>query len=222
MTFSEWRDRLISMVTGIPERIIKHGGYDDATYTKITKAIKIFEGKKFFHEYMPGYSLDKITALYKKYKIKEDIQAAFFDYIKEPESTSINTQRKEYQILGDVATRLKDLSGDLNIPFVTAVQLNRQGDIADSDRIARYGDIVSFWMAQETSVLETYGGKCGPYKLVIKDSRRGGGTGDTGIGYNFFKEMLFIKEVPADRQLFNFKDGVAHNEGSSSYDEQFF
>lgn len=220
MTFPEWRNRLIACAAGVPERVVKRGGYDDETYSRIMRALKHFEGKKFFHEYMPGYSIDKITALYKKYKIKENISAAFFDYIKEPESSSINAQRKEYQVLGDVATRLKDLAGDLNIPFITAIQLNRQGDIADSDRVARYGDVISFWMTQDKEKLESTQKRCGSYKLVIKDSRRGGGTNEDGIGFYFWKEMLRIREVPPDRQLFNFKEGEVHNEGTEEYNEE--
>jgi replicative DNA helicase len=221
MTFPEWRDRLIACITGIPERTIKHGGYDDEMYAKIKRAIKVFENKKFYHEYMPGYSIDKITALYKKYKMKEDIAVAFFDYIKEPQfSASASAQRKEYQILGDVATRLKDLAGSLDIPFVAAAQVNRQGDIADSDRIARYGDVIAFWMTQDEKLMEEHQKKIGGYKLVIKDSRRGGGTSDDGIGYYFWKDRLRIREVPPDRQLFNYEEGEVTNYGTADDEEE--
>ena len=220
MNFKQFRDRLIASVAGVDERIIKHGGFDDDTYNRIRKAMKTIEGKKLFHEYMPGYAVDKITALYKKFKIKEDIQAGFFDYIKEPDSSSVDRQRKEYQILGDVTTRLKDLSGDLDIPFATAIQLNRQGDVADSDRVARYGDIISFWMYQEEKALEETQKRCGSHKLIIKDSRRGGSTTDDGIGFYFFKEALRIKEVPADRQLFNYTADKIYSHGSSENEEE--
>ena len=215
MTYPEWRDRLISCVTGIPERTIKHGGYDDKTFDKLMRKVdKAMVGSKLFHEYMPGYSIDKLSALYKKYKIKEDIQVGFFDYIKEPESSSIDKQRKEYQVLGDVTTRLKDLAGDLAIPFVTAIQLNRQGDIADSDRVARYGDVITYWLNQEQADMEQHNYNGGSFKLVIKDSRRGGTTDNKGIGYYFFKERLEIKEVPADKQLTDFSKDVINHDSS--------
>jgi len=222
MTYPEWRDRLIAGVTGIPERTIKHGGYNDETYDKLMKSVeRVILGKKLYHEYMPGYSIDKLSALYKKYKIKEDIQVGFFDYIKEPDSTSVDRQRKEYQILGDVTTRLKDLAGDLNIPFITAIQLNRQGDIADSDRVARYGDVVSYWLNQDKEEIDERGGGGGTYKLVIKDSRRGGTTDSKGIAYYFFGERLSIKEVPADRQPTDFTKSKTYNEyDGANYEDQ--
>ena len=209
MTFKEWRDRVLAIISGVQERIIKHGGFKNnkEVYERVINAAKYLKKSKLFHHYLPGYNLEKISALYKKYKFKEDIKLAIFDYIKEPESSSINASRKEYQILGDVTTRLKDLSGQLDIPFLAAVQINRSGDVADSDRVARYGDIVAFWelrslkAAEEESVdLDVVG----HYALNIKDSRRGGVTGDWGIGFKFKKTKLKIIEVEQENQVEQF------------------
>jgi replicative DNA helicase len=217
MTFGEWRDRALAIMSGVEERKIKHGGYTDEQYTQIMKALKIIERGKLFHEYMPGYSVDRLVALYKKYKIKENIGLIIFDYLKEPDSSSVDRQRKEYQILGDVTSKLKDLAGELNIPALTAVQLNRSGDVADSDRIARYGDIVAFWQTRTDQELDDGGGhqNVGTHKLVIKDTRRGGSTNEHGIGFNFWKKQIRIGEVPADRQFFNNFDGDVINADSA-------
>ena len=145
--------------------------------------------------------------MYKKYKFKEDIQLAVFDYIKEPDSTSVEAGRKEYQILGDVTTKLKDLSGQLNIPFLAAVQVNRAGDVADSDRVARYGDIVAFWGLRDKKRADEEGwdlDEIGHYGLSIRDTRRGGGTSELGIGFKFKKTKLRILEVPKMNQVENF------------------
>lgn len=215
LSFEEFRSRTLSTISGVKERDIKHGGYDDATYNRLLKAKRIIDKGKLFHEYMPGYSVDKLVALYKKYKHKEDIGLIVFDYIKEPDSTSIDRQRKEYQVLGDVTTKLKDLAGQLKIPAITAVQLNRDNDIADSDRIARYADVICLWGPRTDKELEAGGMGCGTHKLMIKDTRRGGATSEEGIGYNLFKEFLRVKEVGIDKQYFtNFQKTI--NAGSAS------
>jgi hypothetical protein len=214
LSFNEWRTRALSTVSGVKEREIKHGGYDDLTYGHLKKASRLVKKGKLFHEYMPGYSVDKLVALYKKYRHKENIGLIVFDYLKEPDSTSIDRQRKEYQILGDVTTKLKDLAGQLDIPALTAVQLNRDNDIADSDRIARYADVICVWGTRDDKEAEAGGVNCGTHKLVIKDTRRGGATSDEGIGYNFFKEFLKIKEVPADKQYFNNFEKVVNHDGA--------
>lgn len=221
LSFPEWRSRTLSTISGVKERDIKHGGYDDIQYSKLMKASALIDKGKLFHEYMPGYSVDKLVALYKKYKHKEKIGLIVFDYLKEPDSSSVDKQRKEYQILGDVTTKLKDLAGQLNIPALTAVQLNRTNDIADSDRIARYADVICFWGDRSEEEIQEGGLSCGSHKLVIKDTRRGGATSNYGIGYMFFKEFLKIREVPIDRQYFANFDKVINEDSATkgvSYD----
>lgn len=219
LSFPEWRSRALATISGVKERDIKHGGYTDVQYSRLMKAKTLIDKGKLFHEYMPGYSVDKLVALYKKYKHKEKIGLIVFDYLKEPESSSIDSQRKEYQVLGDVTTKLKDLSGQLNIPALTAVQLNRSNDIADSDRIARYADVVCFWGERSTEELKTGGDGSGTHKLAIKDTRRGGATSSEGIGYMFHKESLQITEVPIDRQYFHNFDKVVNVDSADSTTE---
>jgi replicative DNA helicase len=221
LSFKEWRSRALSTISGIKERDIKHGGFDDITYGRLRKAVRLIDESKgkLFHEYMPGYSVDKLVALYKKYKQKEKIGLILFDYLKEPDSSSVDRQRKEYQVLGDVTTKLKDLAGQLDIPALTAVQLNRSNDIADSDRIARYADVIAFWSDRDPEEIEEGGYDCGTHKLVIKDTRRGGATSETGIGYMFFKDHLKIREVPIDKQYFsNFEKIVNADSAADSGD----
>ena len=220
MSFEEWRDRVISGMTGIREREIKHGGYSDQQYkTIVNKCIKVVEKGKLFHENMPGYTVDKITALYKKYKFKENLGAGIFDYIKEPK-LSDGRERKEYQLLGDVTTRLKDLSIQLDIPFIVATQLNRSNDIADSDRIARYADIVMYWALRTEDEIDksAHGG----HKLIIKDSRRGGSTTEEGIAYYFNKECLRIREVPVDKQIIQYTGEVMDVGSTVGDDDDLF
>lgn len=217
MSYGEWRDRAIACISGVKEREFKHGGYDDVAYERLCKAAQLVDKTKIFHEKMPGYSVDKLVALYKKYKIKEDIGLIVFDYLKEPDSSSVDRQRKEYQILGDVTTKLKDLAGILDIPALTAVQLNRSDDIADSDRIARYADVICHWMIRSKEEVDEAGKDAGLYKLVIKDSRRGGETNEHGIGFNFFKERAEIKEVPIEQQYFSQFDNVVNVDSASNY-----
>jgi replicative DNA helicase len=202
LTYSEWQTRSLAAISGIKERDIKHGGYNDYQLKRLQESTELIKTGKLFHQYMPGYSIDKIVSVCKKYKMKENIGLIIFDYLKEPDLSTSDPNRKEYQLLGDVTTKLKDLSGILNIPVLTAVQLNRQNDIADSDRIARFGDIISIWSTRTGDEKDEGGPDCGNYKLVIKDTRRGGSTSDKGIGFWFFKQWLTIKEVAPHQQIF--------------------
>lgn len=202
LTYMEFKTRALSIMSGVPERNIKHGGYSNEDYARIKNAQRVISKGKLFHKYMPGYSVDKVVALCKKYKLREDIGLIVFDYLKEPDLSSTDGDRKEYQLLGDITTKLKDLSGILDVPALTAVQLNRQNDIADSDRIARFGDIIALWQFRTEEEKKICGVEGGQYKLVIKDTRRGGSTPKEGIGYTFFRNRILIREVPPADQVF--------------------
>jgi len=228
MDFDQWRSRILAMLSNVPERKIKHGGYTEEEYGRLKLAASIIKKGKLFHEFMPGYSLDKLTALYNKYKHIENIELAIFDYIKAPSRADFKN-KKEYQILGDVTTTLKDLAGELEIPFLCANQINRQNDIADSDRILRYSDVVMFFKPktkEEFDKVHPFEKDYGNYKLVITDSRRGGTTPDEGIGYYFLKRLLKIEEAP--KQLIDYdnyvskeKDEIMFVEDESSIEEVF-
>ena len=110
------------------------------------------------------------------------------------------------------------MAGQLDIPALTAVQLNRDNDIADSDRIARYADVICIWGGRDNKEMETGGYDCGSHKLVIKDTRRGGATSEEGIGYHFFKEFLKVREVAIDKQYFANFDKVVNADSASNYE----
>jgi replicative DNA helicase len=184
------------MISGVPERRVKHGGYSEQEYYNIQQAQKLIKQGKFFHEYMPGYSVDRLMALYKKYKYVENIELAIFDYIKAPSGANFK-EKKEYQLLGDVTTALKDLAGELNVPVLCANQINRQDDIADSDRILRYADVLIFFKKKKKEDIDKVGLAGGTYKLIVTDSRRGGTTTEDGIGYEFRKTNLQLWEAEA-------------------------
>jgi replicative DNA helicase len=210
MGFGQWRDRILSSMSGVPERVVKHGGYTSEDYEKLKRAASIMEKGKLFHEYMPGYTVDKLSALYKKYKLKHDIGLMVFDYIKEPDSRSVDARRKEYQILGDVTTKLKDLTGSLNIPCLTAVQLNRDEKVADSDRIVRYADTIMEWKYKTKEEVEAKGIQGGQFKLVVRETRRGGMTPEEGIGYLFRKSWLNIAEAEPQEQIIDYSNKIVN------------
>jgi replicative DNA helicase len=204
MSFDEWRGRMLSILSGVPERRVKHGGYTEQEYFNLQQAEKLIDKGKFFHEYMPGYSIEKLTAIYNKYKYVENIGLAVFDYIKEPREG--NRDRKEYQIIGDVTTALKDMAGELDIPFLCANQLSREGNIADSDRVLRYADVLMFFKPRNREEIEAGGLEGGGFKLVITNSRRGGTTPEEGIGFDFVKTSLQISESRVQLIDYNSKE----------------
>ena len=202
--------RVLSRLTKIPEKRIKRGQLNDGEKEIIALASKALHTKgKYFHKYMPGFTLEAVVALIKKYHTKYGIGLAVFDYIKAGAQEDFSTI-KEYQLLGNTTIALKDLAGTLNIPILAAVQRNRSGDIADSDRIARYGDVIIILEEKTKDEIDKLGFQGGLHKLVVKYSRRGGETPIEGIGVHFRKSILSLQE--ADEQLIDYSEADALEE----------
>jgi replicative DNA helicase len=190
----KFRTRLVSHVSRVPERRILHGKVNEREKRLVEMGIDIAERGNFFHQYLPGFSVDQVISLFKMYKAKFGIELGIFDYIKMPSNADTRSQ-KEHQILGDLTTRLKDLAGQLNIPIICAAQVNRSGEVADSDKIERYCDCVMIFDYKSDKEIEATGIKGGRHKLVIRRTRGGGETPKEGISINFNKPILTLREA---------------------------
>lgn len=204
MTNEEWNLRHLAMLSGVEERSLTNMNLNDLDRQRVEVAATKIKDKKITHYYMPGLELDKIISVVNRFYKMENIGLVILDYIKEPDSSAGTRNRNEYQLLGDLTTLLKNLAGKLNIPILTAAQLNQQGKIADSYKILRYADVICYWDRRSDDELTNGGGRerCGNFKLIIGDSRRGGTTPMEGIGYKFYKRTLSVYEVPIDDQYF--------------------
>lgn len=224
----EVQNRLLSHVSSVPVRAIENGKYIlnekfdarvNAAYDKLDKGLML-------HRYYPGYSIDGLISLARKYYARDGIGAVFFDYIKMPESNSRDA--KETQILGQVTTALKDLAGTLNIPVITAAQMKRASnsdksgpktlysdqDVGDSDKIGRYCDTLLALARKSQKEIEEDGMDCGTHRIQVLLAR-GGGTLYRGIDINCHFPTLTMS------QSRNQSNGIPNFEGESDIKTQW-
>jgi replicative DNA helicase len=196
MPTKEVQTRLLSHVSAVPERAIVNGKFinNESQNRRVNAACDRLEEGLMLHRYYPGYSIDGLISLARKYHARNKIAAVFFDYIKMPETSS--REVKESQELGKVATALKDLAGTLDIPVITAAQMKRGSsdkaapktlysdqDVADSDKIGRYCNSLLALARKSQKEVEEDGVDCGTHRLQILLAR-GGGTLYRGIDIN--------------------------------------
>jgi replicative DNA helicase len=187
MNRDEVQPRIISHLSQVPERRITTGKFitSERECELIDKACRVMEGgREYMHRFLPGFREDALASLVRKYKARMDIAAFFFDYIKTPDEATLgNTQ--EYQRLGFLTAMLKDLAGQLNIPVITAAQVNREGvgksrisenHIGGSDRIIHYCTNLLALSRKTKDEIEKEGGigQCGTHTLQILVSRHSG------------------------------------------------
>jgi replicative DNA helicase len=210
MTSREQEDRLLSCVSGVPYEEIVNGMFArDTIYglasdkqAKLFSALEIIRSSPLYHIYMPSFTIEKVTALVRKYYLQHNLAYVIFDYIKLPNS-EVNdlANAQEYQRLGFITTCLKDLAGICNIPVITAAQANRSGemhgdeqDIGGSYRIIQMATRIIFLRKKTDQELATDGWQRGNMKLKIGFQRNGASSADD-IDFLFDGPTLRFTEI---------------------------
>lgn len=190
MNSREQEDRLLAMRTGIPHDEIVSGMYVvDTINGKASEKIERIKVEtenirkgKFYHVYMPQFTIEKVSALARKFQMQHGIVALFFDYIKIPSNQANFRDAQEYQRLGFFTSGLKDLAGILRIPVWSACQANRNntetdspdaGDIGGSYRILQLASKLMFLYNKSDERIAKDGHQNGNQQLYIKFQRNG-------------------------------------------------
>lgn len=165
-----YTERLISHITGIEMKRIKSGQYSEEEGQKIKSCIEWLKGQPFVHIYDPQMTNEKLYSICKMLKYKIGLTFVVFDYIKSNEtSTSDN-----YNILGAKCDFLKNrIAGELELAVLSACQLNRMGEVADSDKINRYLSVGIKWDYKTQEMIAKDGMECGNTFAKIYVNRLG-------------------------------------------------
>lgn len=191
MSQREQEDRILSILSGVPHKEIISGMYvldtengkADQKIKKLKEAVNMLKEGCYYHIYMPSFSIDKVNAVAKKLKLQHNIQAIFFDYLKFPSSQmSALKNAQEWQMLGFIASGLKDLAGTLKVPIYSACQENRlspkdtkkdETNVGGSDRILQLATKLIFLVNKPEEDLIREGSINGNQQLYIAYQRNG-------------------------------------------------
>ena len=191
MSAREQEDRILSILSGVPHKEIMNGMYClDTEFGKaedkkkqIREAIAKMRAGSYYHIYMPNFTIEKVNAIAKKFKIQNNIQAIFFDYLKFPSSQVANLKSvQEWQMLGYIASGLKDLAGTLKVPVYSGCQENRSNldsdkkderNVGGSDRILQLASKLIFLSNKSEDQIIKEAGLLGNQKLYIAYQRNG-------------------------------------------------
>lgn len=165
-----YTERLLSHLTGIEIKRIKNGNYSDEEAKKIDDAIAWLKQSKFVHIYDPNMTNEKMYSICKMLKYKIGLMFVVFDYIK----SNATSTGDNYNILGAKCDFLKNkIAGELNLSVLSACQLNRNGEVADSDKINRYLSVGIKWNYKTQEMIAKDGLECGNTYAKIYVNRLG-------------------------------------------------
>ena len=97
-----------------------------------------------------------------------------------------------------MADFLKSIAGNMNIPVLGGLQLNKlTGQVADSMKPERYADVLMYWKEKSTEQLQEDGIECGNYYLQVVKNRNGAIHDDENhyIDINFHGDLMNISEA---------------------------
>lgn len=187
--------RLLSHLTGVTFRNIRHGRYSAEDGEKIQKALRWLKEKcQFTHLYMPDMDETSIYTAIKKVYHTQGIDVLIFDYFK---GSSEKDAFASYQSLGGLVDLIKNkVCGELNIAGLGACQLTSTGKIADSAKIARNASTILTIEDKTLEEIEADGPECGNRRLVCRFNRNGPQMTDGEyIDLNFDGDRILFTEA---------------------------
>lgn len=185
--------RMLANLSGVRMSTIKHRTWNNQESEALSSANEWIKKAPFIHRYMPEITEDEIYATIKVAQNKMGIQFVVFDYIKNNTSSS----SEQYNILGQLTDFLKNrVAGELNLPVLAGAQLNRNNEIADSDKIARYASTIIKWDEKTPEEVQRDGFDCGNFKAQIVANRNGDMMSENeSIDFKFVGDQMRIVQA---------------------------
>ena len=195
LTDKVFASRLLANLSGIPVNRIKTGKYNKEEEERLLKCrewIKKCPG--FVHEYQPVFSKLAIEQICRKWYNRGQLGFLIYDYIKDTERYGA---AEISQSLGLITDFLKSIAGNLKIPVVAGLQLNKlTGQVADSQKPERFADVLMFWRENTGEMLQADGLDCGNYCIQVIKNRNGSIHTDSDyVDVSFIGDLMQIKEA---------------------------
>lgn len=96
---------------------------DDDEWIRVTAAINAAKDKRIWINDKPAPSIDDVVSQARAWKYEKKIGVLMVDYLQKLQGGSGDTMRER---IGNIASRLKDLGRELNIPIVVLAQVKRE------------------------------------------------------------------------------------------------
>lgn len=150
----------------------------------VHEAGKILKQIPFWYKNVSGRSFEEIVSIMRRWVYKHvgtdennntNDCLILYDYLKLMTAESISDGLREYQILGFLTTTLHNFAVKYDIPILSVIQLNREGQIAQSDRITWLVTNYSIFKEKTIDELAESGEEHGNRKLIVEGARHGEG-----------------------------------------------
>lgn len=214
------QDQVIRSLSSISKVSLEHietGQFVDHYLNKqnVHEAAKqLKENKLLWYESIFGKSFDEVLAIIRRWIVKNvgfyddgggtKECVVVYDYFKLMNQGQMGNLQ-EYQALGFQISRMTDFCKEFDFPCLAFVQLNRQHDISQSDRLRWLCNSYSTFERKTADEIQEDGPEGGNRKSRTEDTRFGSGIPDENdyICFNFQGNINTITELGLRSELSN-------------------
>lgn len=205
MSVREQQHRAVGRLSSVPVTQIELGSVSEKDKILVRDAVHHLEQIPYYHRSIAGEPIDETLShvrrwLLKDVGVRDDGKAnpcvIIYDYLKLMSAEKLSKNGlSEYQALGFLATQIKDFAGRYGIPVLAMVQLNREGDVSQSDRLNWFATSILHYSFKSDE--EKVDGSEWTHKLETRFSRYAAML-DSGDYINYLGDYKFglIQEGP--------------------------
>lgn len=197
LTTLQFVTRMIAYMTKIPYAIVSKGKYTAEQEEKINFAADLISKFPFSHVYTPSIDDAKILTIVKKYNNRYGLDGIIFDCLK-PTDTKRADAGIISRAIGETTDMLKNkICGAMKLWGLSAIHLNRNGEIANSAGVARSASTIMYLQKKTPQEIQADGGMdFGNSKLWITRNRIGGEISEEdAISFNFVGDLCQFKQA---------------------------
>lgn len=180
------QNRMLANLSGIKINTIAKGKFASKLIEErsVMRAATEIKNMQLYHISVAGASFDSIISIVKRWihkhvgtdeNGKTNDCLIIYDYFKLMSSAGLSAAMAEYQALGFQITQLSDFCITHDVPCLAFVQLNRENDVAQSDRLSWLASTVAKFEPKSAEELADDGFDNGNRKIVILKARHGEG-----------------------------------------------
>ena len=172
MSDENWYIRVLSYLSGISTQRLKNEALTKEEEDKVSEVNKYIESLPLYHNFDPYITKERFYSICAQKKIEMGLKFVVWDYIKCDDSILNSAERSAY--MGGMTNFLKNqIAGDLKLSVLAFAQLNRGGEVAESDGIEKYCSVAVKWEKKTDEEIVNDGKECGTHKFVVKLNRLG-------------------------------------------------
>lgn len=203
--------RALSSLSGVDLYKIETGNFsiNNLDKQKVLEANELLKNNPYFwYESICGKPFEEILSIIRRWIIKNvgyddagevNNCVVVYDYFKLMGRDDLGNL-KEYEALGYQISKLTDFCKEYDFACLAFVQLNRQQDISQSDRLRWLAHSVSWFERKDETELLNDGIERGNRKLQPRDMRFGPGIGNDYINMQLYGDINKIEELGLNSQ----------------------